>query len=51
MEKYENLGLIGEGSYGMVWKCRNKVCQVAWYGLKLALIRVEVLLSFTSNSC
>lgn len=24
MEKYENLGLIGEGSYGMVWKCRNK---------------------------
>ena len=25
MEKYENLGLIGEGSYGMVWKCRNKV--------------------------
>ncbi|XP_036407757.1 cyclin-dependent kinase-like 2 [Megalops cyprinoides] len=24
MEKYENLGLVGEGSYGMVIKCRNK---------------------------
>ncbi|XP_074084562.1 cyclin-dependent kinase-like 2 isoform X2 [Macrotis lagotis] len=24
MEKYENLGLVGEGSYGAVMKCRNK---------------------------
>eukprot|EP00040_Diaphanoeca_grandis_P013814 m.69779 g.69779 ORF g.69779 m.69779 type:complete len:523 (+) comp24140_c0_seq1:159-1727(+) len=24
MEKYENLGKVGEGSYGMVIKCRNK---------------------------
>ncbi|XP_048220462.1 cyclin-dependent kinase-like 2 [Perognathus longimembris pacificus] len=24
MEKYEHLGLVGEGSYGMVMKCRNK---------------------------
>lgn len=24
MEKYENLGVIGEGSYGMVLKCRHK---------------------------
>lgn len=24
MEKYENLGLVGEGSYGMVLKCRNR---------------------------
>uniref|UniRef100_A0A8D0DTZ3 Cyclin-dependent kinase-like 2 n=1 Tax=Salvator merianae TaxID=96440 RepID=A0A8D0DTZ3_SALMN len=24
MEKYEVLGLVGEGSYGMVMKCRNK---------------------------
>lgn len=24
MEKYENLGLVGEGTYGMVMKCRNK---------------------------
>ncbi|XP_074849909.1 cyclin-dependent kinase-like 2 [Carettochelys insculpta] len=24
MEKYENLGLVGEGSYGIVMKCRNK---------------------------
>ncbi|XP_019389846.1 PREDICTED: cyclin-dependent kinase-like 2 [Crocodylus porosus] len=24
MEKYETLGLVGEGSYGMVMKCRNK---------------------------
>ncbi|XP_063772809.1 cyclin-dependent kinase-like 2 [Pseudophryne corroboree] len=24
MEKYENLGLVGEGSYGMVIKCRHK---------------------------
>lgn len=24
MEKYENLGKVGEGSYGMVLKCRNK---------------------------
>ncbi|CAH8872011.1 unnamed protein product [Trichobilharzia szidati] len=24
MEKYENLGLVGEGSYGMVIKCKNK---------------------------
>nr|XP_033816356.1 cyclin-dependent kinase-like 2 isoform X2 [Geotrypetes seraphini] len=24
MEKYENLGLVGEGSYGMVMKCRQK---------------------------
>ncbi|XP_008565527.1 PREDICTED: cyclin-dependent kinase-like 2 isoform X1 [Galeopterus variegatus] len=24
MEKYQNLGLVGEGSYGMVMKCRNK---------------------------
>ncbi|KAH9495461.1 Cyclin-dependent kinase-like 2 [Bulinus truncatus] len=24
MEKYENLGLVGEGSYGMVLKCREK---------------------------
>lgn len=24
MERYENLGLVGEGSYGMVLKCRHK---------------------------
>ena len=24
MDKYENLGMIGEGSYGMVMKCRHK---------------------------
>ena len=24
MERYENLGMIGEGSYGMVMKCRHK---------------------------
>jgi cyclin-dependent kinase-like len=24
MEKYENIGVIGEGSYGMVMKCRNR---------------------------
>ena len=24
MEKYENMGIIGEGSYGMVIKCRQK---------------------------
>ncbi|VDP70509.1 unnamed protein product [Echinostoma caproni] len=24
MEKYDNLGMVGEGSYGMVMKCRNK---------------------------
>ncbi|CAL8073210.1 unnamed protein product [Calicophoron daubneyi] len=24
MEKYDNLGLVGEGSYGMVMKCRNR---------------------------
>eukprot|EP00041_Stephanoeca_diplocostata_P018530 m.388027 g.388027 ORF g.388027 m.388027 type:complete len:520 (-) comp21042_c0_seq1:200-1759(-) len=24
MEKYENLGTVGEGSYGMVLKCRNR---------------------------
>ncbi|XP_023568802.1 cyclin-dependent kinase-like 2 [Octodon degus] len=24
MEKYENLGLVGEGSYGVVMKCRDK---------------------------
>lgn len=24
MEKYENLGLVGEGSYGMVIKCKHK---------------------------
>ena len=24
MEKYENLGLIGEGSYGVVLKCRHR---------------------------
>ncbi|XP_045567355.1 cyclin-dependent kinase-like 2 isoform X3 [Salmo salar] len=24
MEKYENLGMVGEGSYGMVMKCRHK---------------------------
>ena len=24
MEKYDNLGLVGEGSYGMVLKCRHK---------------------------
>ncbi|XP_063042660.1 cyclin-dependent kinase-like 4 [Engraulis encrasicolus] len=24
MDKYENLGLVGEGSYGMVLKCRNR---------------------------
>lgn len=25
MEKYDNIGQIGEGSYGMVMKCRHKV--------------------------
>lgn len=25
MEKYENLGMLGEGSYGMVMKCKHKV--------------------------
>ncbi len=24
MELYENLGMVGEGSYGMVLKCRNR---------------------------
>jgi serine/threonine protein kinase len=24
MDKYENIGVIGEGSYGMVMKCRNR---------------------------
>lgn len=24
MEKYENLGLVGEGSYGMVMKCKHR---------------------------
>ena len=24
MDKFENLGKIGEGSYGVVFKCRNK---------------------------
>lgn len=24
MEKYENLGMVGEGSYGVVIKCRHK---------------------------
>ncbi|KAI6656998.1 hypothetical protein LOD99_16299 [Oopsacas minuta] len=24
MEKYENLGMVGEGSYGMVMKCKHK---------------------------
>ena len=24
MEKYDNLGVIGEGSYGVVIKCKHK---------------------------
>ena len=24
MEKYENLGVIGEGSYGVVLRCKHK---------------------------
>ena len=24
MDKYDNLGIIGEGSYGVVIKCRHK---------------------------
>ena len=28
MEKYENVGVLGEGSYGMVMKCRHKVSGV-----------------------
>jgi cyclin-dependent kinase-like len=23
MQKYEKIGLIGEGAYGVVWKCRH----------------------------
>ena len=24
MDKYENLGIVGEGSYGLVLKCRHR---------------------------
>jgi len=24
MDKYENLGIVGEGSYGVVLKCRHR---------------------------
>jgi len=27
MNKYEVLGIVGEGAYGVVLKCRNKVSE------------------------
>ena len=45
MEKYENLGMIGEGSYGMVMKCRHRVsganCRLGWQSLCAWLSRTK----------
>ena len=35
MDKYDNLGIIGEGSYGVVIKCKHKQSgQVKSYSIK-----------------
>ena len=43
MEKYENLGVIGEGSYGVVLRCKHKETGQVGSNLKLKLN--EILIS------
>ena len=45
MEKYENLGVIGEGSYGVVLRCKHKETgQVRCIKFTVATQNVDVLI-------
>ena len=49
MDKYDNLGIIGEGSYGVVIKCKHKQSgQVGcwWTGFKSLFIANNWLIKF-----
>ena len=48
MEKYENLGVIGEGSYGVVLRCKHKETGQVRSHLQLKLN--EILISHQQNS-
>lgn len=38
MNKYEVLGIVGEGAYGVVLKCRNRVRSLLGTGTRLAVL-------------
>lgn len=53
MNKYEILGIVGEGAYGIVYKAKNKesgeigtssVYLLAWFSLQINLLNIRTLL-------
>ena len=45
MEKYENLGIIGEGSYGVVLRCKHKETGQVRYEKQISLKRKHDVIS------
>ena len=51
MDKYDNLGIIGEGSYGVVIKCKHKQSGQVRHGELKSLFRSNNwLIKFPSSS-